>query len=98
MPADERPGVHLQHAPSLELVTQGGRPRSARPLRMRDDYREAAVAKLIGGCGEVIVQRPERRLDEQPPATGRPVGDAVELRLTQPPDHFVAELGAAANR
>ena len=65
---------------------------------MRDHHGEAAVAKLVGGCGEVAVERQEGRLDEQPPATGRPVRDAVELRLAQPPDHVVAELGAAANR
>jgi len=58
------------------------------------EHSEPAVAELVGGRVEGVVDGRERGLDQQPAPVGRALCNRVQLRLGQPPDHVVPELAA----
>jgi hypothetical protein len=96
--AEQRRRVHLEHRARREFAAQPAvvveHPRRA--LRMCEHRREAAVAQLVCGHGELLVDAAERRLDQEPAGAWRTVRDRVELALVEPPDHVGPELGADA--
>src|ERR1700683_5533342 len=61
---------------------------------MREHDPEAAGAELVGRLGEVAIEPVEWPLEQQPTATGRPVGDQLEIALAEAPDHRVLELAS----
>jgi hypothetical protein len=48
---------------------------------MADEHREAALAQRVGAAGEALgrARARQRRLEQQPTAPGRPLGDRLEL-------------------
>ena len=64
---------------------------------MGDHDREAAIAQLVGGLGVGGIDPVQRRLQQQPLAARRAVGNRFELALQEPRDHLLGELAAASD-
>ena len=98
--AGQRLGVDLGERALAKLAPQPGRAVEdgvGAALGMGDHHAEAAVAQLGGRQVEVLADALEGRLDQQPAAVRRALGDRLQLELGEAPDHVVAELAAAAH-